>query len=111
VLENATTGTTASKSATSGSMGAESNVGTIDTDTSDTLFEKSIGNYIIKQTLGTGSFSKTKLGIHKQTGEKVAIKILKDNLPKSSLNTIFTEINALKAIKQHPNIVKLLDYD
>lgn len=29
---------------------------------------KSIGDYCIRQTLGTGTFSKTKLGIHKTTG-------------------------------------------
>ena len=38
--------------------------------------------YEIGETLGTGHFSKVKLGTHKQTGEKVAIKIIvkpKDN--------------------------------
>ena len=38
--------------------------------------------YEIGETLGTGHFSKVKLGINKKTGEKVAIKIIvkpKDN--------------------------------
>ena len=31
--------------------------------------------YEIGDTLGTGHFSKVKLGIHRQTGEKVAVKV------------------------------------
>ena len=38
--------------------------------------EYSIGNYLIKRTLGQGTFGKVKLGIYLPTGEKVAIKIL-----------------------------------
>jgi serine/threonine protein kinase len=35
-----------------------------------------IGDYILGKTLGEGTFGKVKLGIHKLTQEKVAIKIL-----------------------------------
>ena len=35
-----------------------------------------IGDYIVKHTIGKGTFSRVKLGINKNTGEKVAIKIL-----------------------------------
>ena len=38
-----------------------------------------IGNYIIKRTLGRGTFGKVKLGIYLPTREKVAIKILEKN--------------------------------
>ena len=38
--------------------------------------EYEVGDYIIKKTLGQGTFGKVKLGIHKPTNEKVAIKIL-----------------------------------
>ena len=34
--------------------------------------------YDIGETLGTGHFSKVKLGTHKETGEKVAIKVSLD---------------------------------
>jgi len=45
--------------------------------TTTQCFQKTLGNYEIKETLGTGSFSKTKLGVCKETGKRVAIKILK----------------------------------
>ena len=35
--------------------------------------------YLVKETIGKGTFSKVKLGINKSTGEKVAIKILEKN--------------------------------
>ena len=33
-----------------------------------------IGDYYLKETIGKGTFSKVKLGINKNTKEKVAIK-------------------------------------
>ena len=38
--------------------------------------EITIGDYIIKKTIGSGTFSTVKLGIHRITQKKVAIKIL-----------------------------------
>ena len=38
--------------------------------------EYKIGNYLIKKTLGQGTFGKVKLGIYLPSQEKVAIKIL-----------------------------------
>ncbi|KAJ3093874.1 Map microtubule affinity-regulating kinase, partial [Phlyctochytrium planicorne] len=35
-----------------------------------------LGNYQVLKTIGQGAFSKVKLGIHKETGQKVAIKII-----------------------------------
>ncbi len=35
-----------------------------------------IGNYRLGRTLGIGSFSKVKVGIHESTRKRVAIKIL-----------------------------------
>lgn len=74
-------------------------------------FQKQLGNYYIKQTLGSGTFCKTKLGICKTTGQKVAIKILKNNINQSCIKTVLTEINALKAIGKHPNIIELIGYN
>ena len=35
-----------------------------------------IGEYTVGKNIGEGTFGKVKLGIHKKTGENVAIKIL-----------------------------------
>jgi len=39
---------------------------------------RKMGHYYVKETLGEGGFSKVKLGVHDTTGEKVALKILKN---------------------------------
>ena len=41
--------------------------------------ECTVGDYIIKKTIGKGTFGKVKLGYHKPNNEKVAIKILEKN--------------------------------
>ncbi|KAJ3100257.1 Map microtubule affinity-regulating kinase [Phlyctochytrium planicorne] len=38
--------------------------------------KKILGNYNVGKTIGQGAFSKVKLGVHKETGQKVAIKII-----------------------------------
>ena len=63
--------------------------------------------YDVKNKLGSGKFGLVKLGIHKKTGQKVAIKIMKkSNMDSSDLELVRTEIEILK-ICQHPNIVRL----
>jgi serine/threonine protein kinase len=46
-----------------------------------------------------------------ETGKQFAIKILKPHLSEGALKTIMTEINALKVIEKHPNVVTLHDFD
>lgn len=58
--------------------------------------QKRLGKYCILQTLGSGSFSKTKLGIDSESGKYVAVKILHQDISEGALKTIVTEINALK---------------
>ena len=36
---------------------------------------KSVGNYLLSNTLGEGTFGKVKVGVHLLTGEKVAVKV------------------------------------
>ena len=63
--------------------------------------------YDVKNKLGSGKFGLVKLGIHKKTGEKVAIKIMKKStMDSSDLELVRTEIEILK-ICQHPNIIRL----
>jgi calcium-dependent protein kinase len=63
----------------------------------------------VKEKLGNGKFGLVRLGIHKETGRKVAIKIItKKDMDNKDLELIKTEIDILK-ICQHPNIIKLYD--
>ena len=65
--------------------------------------------YEVKQKLGNGKFGLVKLGINKQTKEKVAIKIMnKKKMDSSDIELMRTEIEILK-ICQHPNIIRLYD--
>ena len=71
---------------------------------------KKIGNYILTTTLGKGTFSKVKLGIHLPTNKKVAVKILSKNKIKDQedLSHINREIQILE-ILNHPNILQLYE--
>ena len=63
----------------------------------------------VKGTLGKGKFGLVKLGIHKLTGRKVAIKIInKNGISEKEIQLTKTEIEILK-IGQHPNIITLYD--
>ncbi|KAJ9115095.1 hypothetical protein QFC22_005423 [Naganishia vaughanmartiniae] len=68
------------------------------------------GPYILLQTLGEGEFGKVKLGVHREYGEEVAIKLIRrgsvDNAVR--LSKVEREIDVLKTVK-HPNIVRLFD--
>ena len=65
--------------------------------------------YEVKQKLGKGKFGLVKLGVNKETKQKVAVKIMnKNNMDSSDLELVRTEIEILK-ICQHPYIIKLYD--
>jgi hypothetical protein len=62
-----------------------------------------------KEKLGNGKFGLVRLGIHKGTGRKVAIKIMsKKDMNNQDLELVKTEIEILK-ISQHPYIIRLYD--
>ena len=66
-------------------------------------------NYEVLQKLGNGKFGLVKLGIHKKTGRKVAIKIInKKDMTMEDKGLVKTEIEILK-VCQHPNIIRLYD--
>ena len=71
---------------------------------------KKIGNYIIIKTIGSGTFSTVKLGIHLPTKEKVAIKILDKSAIKdeNDIKRISREIHILSKL-YHPNIAQLYE--
>eukprot|EP00124_Ichthyophonus_hoferi_P001744 Ihof_evm6s100 gene=Ihof_evmTU6s100 len=69
-----------------------------------------IGNYILRETLGVGSFGKVKLACHQLTGHKVAVKILNRKKIRSldMVGKIKREIQNLKLFS-HPHIIKLYE--
>ena len=67
--------------------------------------------YEMKEAIGKGKFGVVNLGIHKKTGQQVAIKILnKENIKTAEdKELVRIEIGILK-LCHHPNIVRLLDH-
>ena len=65
--------------------------------------------YEFKNTLGEGKYGHVKLAIHKETNEKVAIKILsKKDMNLKEIDLARTEIDIFKFCK-HPNIIRFID--
>jgi len=53
--------------------------------------------YEVKEKLGNGKFGLVRLGIHKETGRKVAVKIMsKKDMDQTDLELVKTEIEILK---------------
>lgn len=69
-----------------------------------------LGPYRFEKTLGSGSFGKVKLAVHRYTQTKVAIKILsKEKINKLDMSSkVKREINILRLFK-HPHIVRLYE--
>ena len=65
--------------------------------------------YEVREVLGKGKFGLVRLGIHKESKRKVAIKIINKKLVSLlDLEQVKTEVEILK-IAQHPNIIRLYD--
>ncbi|KAI8968362.1 hypothetical protein BDF20DRAFT_177117 [Mycotypha africana] len=72
---------------------------------------KCIGDYIVGKTLGKGASGRVKLGVHRMTGEQVAIKIIsKAHLAANPAieKAVRREIAIMKLIN-HPNVMSLTD--
>ncbi|PVU99796.1 hypothetical protein BB559_000399 [Furculomyces boomerangus] len=71
---------------------------------------KFFGPYLLLQTIGEGEFAKVKLGLHRETGKEVAIKLVKKEWIDSKIKKakIIREITSLRKVN-HQNIVKLYD--
>ena len=72
--------------------------------------KKVIGHYFIEQVIGEGTFGKVRMGTHKLTREKVAIKILEKSkiTDVTDVERVAREIHILKLIR-HPNIIQLFE--
>ncbi|EAY22030.1 CAMK family protein kinase [Trichomonas vaginalis G3] len=70
-----------------------------------------IGDYYVVKSIGSGSYGKVKLAEHKETGQKVAIKIVKKSLFMSApemQEKIQREISIMRLL-DHPHLLKLVD--
>lgn len=69
-----------------------------------------IGKYVIKETIGSGSFGKVKLAEHEITGHKVAVKILNRGKLRNvdTCSKVKREVQYLKLFR-HPHIIKLYE--
>ncbi|KAG1436758.1 hypothetical protein G6F56_013420 [Rhizopus delemar] len=73
--------------------------------------KKYIGDYAVGKTLGKGASGRVKLGVHRYTGEQIAIKIIsKSHLAANPAieKAVRREIAIMKLI-HHPNVMSLLD--
>ena len=69
--------------------------------------QEMFGDYIIRRTIGKGTFSKVKLGINSKNNKIVAIKILEKSKikEKEDLERIIREMAILKNFN-HPNVIQ-----
>lgn len=69
-----------------------------------------IGDYVLGETIGKGTFGKVKLGLHLVTGEKVAIKILekKKIIEVADVERVAREIKILKR-NRHLHVIQLYE--
>ncbi|PRP83727.1 hypothetical protein PROFUN_09059 [Planoprotostelium fungivorum] len=72
--------------------------------------EKMVGSYFIGRTLGEGSFAKVKMGTHKNTGKRVALKFIQHDkdIHSTSMVRLQREIEIQKRVR-HANIAQLLE--
>ena len=73
-------------------------------------YSKMIGNYILFDQIGMGTFSKVTRAVHILTEQIVAVKILEKEKIEDNIDVerIIREIEILKNIS-HPNIIKLIE--
>ncbi len=79
----------------------------------DSFKHSSIGDFLLLKTLGEGSGTKCKLGVHKDTQKEVAIKVMKRSSPEITDTFLTLWKNEVKIMKglDHPYIVRLFEYD
>jgi len=70
---------------------------------------KTIGRFNILRTLGTGASCKVKLGLDTETGRKVAVKIINDNMDPKMKELVMTEVGAMAKI-DHENVINQIEY-
>eukprot|EP01084_Bolivina_argentea_P040943 75554_1 len=73
-----------------------------------------IDDWVLMETLGMGGYSKVKLGLHKQTAKKAALKIMfadqSGKMSESKKKQLMSELNVMRQIN-HPNVIKLISFN
>jgi len=70
---------------------------------------KTIGRFQILRTLGTGASCKVKLALDTETGRKVAVKIINDNMDPKMKELVMTEVKAMAELN-HENVINQIEY-
>lgn len=67
-----------------------------------------VGEYVLGETIGKGTFGKVKIGLHLPTGEKVAVKILEKKriVQVADVERVAREIKILKR-NRHLNVIQV----
>jgi serine/threonine protein kinase len=68
-----------------------------------------IGKYNVMRTLGSGASCKVKLGLDRETGRKVAIKVMNDKMDERDRELVNTEVQAMQNLS-HSNVVKQIEF-
>jgi len=72
---------------------------------------RSVGNYLLGRTLGSGMSGKVKMCTHMTTGDKVALKCIdRTTLNARQFANLEREISAMRSL-EHPNILRLYDFE
>jgi serine/threonine protein kinase len=58
----------------------------------------------VLRTLGSGASCKVKLGVDTESGRKVAIKVMNQNMSEQDKKLVMTEVEALQGLL-HENII------
>ena len=61
------------------------------------------------RTLGSGASCKVKLGLDTETGRKVAIKVMSDNMDAKIKELVMNEVQAMQNL-QHTNVINQIEY-
>jgi len=70
---------------------------------------KSIGRFNILRTLGSGGSCKVKLAEDSSSGNKVAIKIMNDDMGQEEKQLLKTEVDIMVNLN-HPNVVNYIEW-